>query len=105
MIENRTAPFGALTLRLALGTMFVAHAGLKIFVFTTAGTVGYFESIGLPGILAYGTIGAELIGGLMLLAGLYTRQVALLLIPLLLGTILFVHGANGWLFSNEGGGL
>ena len=104
MIDNRTAPYGALLLRVALGVMFLAHAGLKVFVFTPAGTAGFFESVGLPGMLAYATIFAEIFGGLMLIAGVYTRQVSLALIPLLAGTILFVHGRNGWAFGNEGGG-
>lgn len=104
MFDHTAAPYGVFVLRVALGVMFIAHAGLKIFVFTLAGTVGYFESIGLPGIMAYATIIAELVGGLALLLSLFTRQVALALIPLLAGTILFVHGANGWAFANEGGG-
>ncbi len=104
MLDDTAAPYGVFVLRAALGVMFLAHAGLKIFVFTLAGTVGFFESIGLPGIMAYVTIFAELTGGVMLLIGLFTRQVAVALIPLLAGTILFVHGANGWAFPNEGGG-
>lgn len=104
MIINTTAPYGVFILRVALGVMFIAHAGLKIFVFTLAGTVAFFESNGLPGSFAYATIFAELIGGLALVLGVYTRQVALALIPVLVGTIVFVHGDNGWLFANEGGG-
>ena len=84
--------------------MFVAHAGLKYFVFTPAGTVGFFESLGLPGSFAYLIIGVEFFGGLALLADFYTRYVSLALVPVLLGAIYFVHGAYGWLFSNENGG-
>jgi len=104
MIINTPAPYGVFILRVALGVMFIAHAGLKILVFTLAGTVAFFESNGLPGFFAYATILAELIGGLALVLGVYTRQVALALIPVLVGTIVFVHGDNGWLFANEGGG-
>ena len=104
MIDYRTAPYAAFLLRNALGFMFVAHALLKIFVFTPAGTVGFFASLGVPGWFAYPTIAAELLGGGLLIIGYHTRLVALLLVPLLIGTILLVHGANGWLFANEGGG-
>jgi len=104
MIDTKTAPYAALVLRASLGIMFLAHAGLKFFVFTPAGTVGFFESIGLPGFFAYATIFAETIGGALLIAGLYTRITALALIPILIGSILFVHGANGWQFGAEGGG-
>ena len=94
----------ALILRIALGTLFLAHDAVKIFIFTPAGTVGFFHSLGLPAELAYLVMTAELVGGLMLIFGIWTRWAALALIPLLLGTILFVHGANGWLFTNKGGG-
>ena len=83
--------------------MFLAHGLLKILVFTPAGTVGFFASLGLPGWLAYATIGAEVIGGLLLIAGVQTRIVAIALLPILLGS-LWVHSGNGWLFSNENGG-
>ena len=99
-----TAPLGGTLLRVSLGTMYLAHAGLKYFVFTPAGTAGFFESVGVAPFLAYATIAAEAIGGFMLIAGFYTRITALALIPILLGTILFVHGANGWQFGAEGGG-
>ncbi|MEA2728644.1 MAG: putative oxidoreductase, partial [Acetobacteraceae bacterium] len=49
MIDNRTAPCAALILRLGTGGLFLAHAALKFFVFTPAGTAKFFESVGLPG--------------------------------------------------------
>lgn len=104
MIDQRTAPYATLILRLALGLMFVAHGALKLFVFTPDGTVGYFASLGLPAIFAYLTIAAELGGGVLLLLGVATRPVALALIPLLIGAGVLGHGGNGWVFSNQGGG-
>jgi putative oxidoreductase len=103
MIDARTAPYAAFTLRLALGSMFIAHALLKVFVFTLPGTVQFFESVGLPGFLAYVTIAAELVGGLMLVLGIGTRWVAALLIPVLLGAT-WTHAPNGWLFTAANGG-
>ncbi|AYF33191.1 hypothetical protein CUU95_04820 [Vreelandella alkaliphila] len=90
-------------LRISLGVMALAHGLLKVFVFTLPGTVSYFESLGLPGVLAYLTIAAEVGGGLVLLLGIYTRWVSLALVPVLLGAA-SVHLGNGWLFSNPGGG-
>ncbi|MEM7561790.1 MAG: DoxX family protein [Pseudomonadota bacterium] len=104
MINSQTTPYAALVLRLSLGVMFIAHALLKVLVFTPAGTAGYFESIGIPGAFAYVTIFAELLGGISLIVGFATRWVSIALIPVLAGTIVFVHGGSGWLFSNEGGG-
>jgi len=104
MINRGTAPYAALLLRLALGTMFLAHVGLKVFVFTVPGFVGYFGSLGLPAILAYAVLALELLGGIALILGIYASWVALPLALEMLGTIVLVHGANGWLFTNKGGG-
>jgi putative oxidoreductase len=95
--------YGALLLRLALGTMFVAHALLKYLVFTLPGTVAFFESLGLPGFFAHLTIVAELVGGVLLILGVYARAVALVLVPVLLGAT-WAHIGNGWLFTAPDGG-
>ncbi|EJT06525.1 DoxD-like protein family protein [Rhizobium sp. CCGE 510] len=87
-----------------MGLMFVAHAAQKIFVYTPAGTAQFFVSAGLPGWLAYVVIAWELIGGLALIFGVYSRLVALSFIPLLLGTIVSVHAAVGFFFDNPKGG-
>ena len=98
------ADLAALLLRASMGVLFLAHAGLKIFVFTPAGTAGYFASLGLPALLAYGVILAEFFGAIALLLGVWTRWVSLALLPILLGAIYVPHGAKGFLFSNPGGG-
>lgn len=104
MIDHKTAPYGALILRVSLGLLFLAHAGLKYFVFTPAGAFGFFESLGLPGFIAYLTMLAEFGGGIALILGLFTRYISLALMPIILGAIILVHGANGWLFTNPNGG-
>ena len=104
MIDTRTAPFAAFLLRVSLGALFLAHAGLKFFVFTPAGTAAFFGSVGLPPALAYVTIAAEVIGGVALILGLWTRYAAVLLTPILLGAIFTVHGSAGFFFDNAHGG-
>jgi putative oxidoreductase len=104
MIDHQSAPYASLTLRVALGLLFIAHAGLKIFVFTPAGTAGFFSSVGLPGWLAYVTIVWEIVGALALILGVWARPIALLMIPILLGAIFTVHGAAGFFFTNPNGG-
>lgn len=103
MTDPRHAAVAALVLRLSLGTLFIAHALLKYFVFTLPGTAQFFGSLGLPEALGYLTFWAELVGGVMLLLGVYTRYVALALVPILIGAT-FVHAGNGWLFSAPKGG-
>ncbi|PZD72192.1 Putative oxidoreductase MhqP [Acaryochloris thomasi RCC1774] len=103
-IDLDTAPYAIALLRLSLGLLFLAHGLLKVFTFTLPGTAQFFDSVGLPGFMAAPVALAEIIGGLLLIAGIYTRWVALGLFPILLVATLKVHGANGWLFTNEGGG-
>jgi putative oxidoreductase len=96
--------YGVLLLRVSLGVMFLAHGLLlKVATFGMAGTVGFFESLGLPAALAYLTVFAEIVGGLMLILGVQTRWVALALVPILLGA-LWAHAGNGWSFSAPNGG-
>lgn len=103
MNNTQLTPYAATLLRVSLGTLALAHGFLKIFVFTPAGTVGFFASLGLPAFLAYATIGIEVIGGIALITGVFTRYVSIAMIPILLGAVA-VHSGAGWMFSNEGGG-
>lgn len=97
--------WGVALLRVSLGIMYLAHSVvLKLMTYGLAGTAGYFESIGLPGWLAYVTFAAEAVGGLLILIGFHSRWVALALTPALLGAVIWAHGANGWVFTAPGGG-
>lgn len=104
IIDLDTAPYAITLLRISLGVLFLAHGLLKAFVFTLSGTAQFFQSVGLPGSMAYVVTHMEIFGGLLLIVGLYTRWVALALFPILLVATFKVHGASGWLFTNEGGG-
>jgi putative oxidoreductase len=99
----RQTEFAATVLRIALGTMWISHALLKLWVFTLPGTVKFFESVGLPGWAAYPVFAAELAGGAAMVLGLYARHVALGLLPIML-VATFVHVPNGWVFTSQGGG-
>lgn len=103
MLDSRTTPFGILVLRLALGVMFIAHGLTKYIVFTPAGTVAFFNSIGIPGWMAYIVIAFEVFGGVMLVLGILPRWVAAAgVIQLFVAST--VHFGNGWAFGNPGGG-
>jgi putative oxidoreductase len=102
--DTQTAPYAALVLRLTLGILFFVHAGLKIFVFTPAGTAAFFESLGLPAALGYVTILWELLGAAALVLGIWPRAAAVALIPILVGAIATVHGPAGFFFTNPHGG-
>ena len=104
MNSNTLSAYGATLLRTTLGALFLAHAGLKYFVFTPVGTAQFFDSVGVPGGLAYVVLAAEVAGGVALILGLYTRIVALALVPILLGAIFTVHASAGFFVSNPNGG-
>jgi putative oxidoreductase len=97
------ADLAATILRVAMGVLFLAHVWMKFVLFTPAGTVAFFQSLGFPGVLAYVVIIAELVGGIALILGLWSRWVSLALLPILLGSI-YPHWSAGFFFSNEGGG-
>ncbi len=102
-IDTQTGPYGLFLLRASLGTMWIAHALLKVFVFGVAGFAGFLGQLGYPTFLAGPVIAAELIGGILILAGIYGRQISLLLVPVM-AVAMLVHVPNGWLFSAPNGG-
>jgi putative oxidoreductase len=104
MTEDQLRSYGVFLLRVALGTMFIAHSVIyMLMTLTLVGTTKFFISIDLPAWLAYVTIFTEAVGGILLILGIQTRWVALALSPILIGAI-WVHSGNGWLFAAANGG-
>jgi putative oxidoreductase len=103
MTQTSLTAQGAALLRISSGGLLLLHGLTKLLVFTPAGTVGYFESIGFPGVLAYPVMAGEIGLGVLLVLGVMTRWAALAALPILLGAIA-PHAGNGFLFSNPGGG-
>ncbi len=95
--------YGVALLRISLGIMWMAHALLKLLVFTLPGTAAYFASVGLPGLLAYPVFAIELVGGAALILGVYARQVSLALVPIM-AVAAWVHFPNGWVHTSPNGG-
>lgn len=100
---SSSTQLGIAVLRMSLGAVWIAHALLKLLVFTLPGTVQYFASIGFPGFLAYPVFAAELLGGIALLLGVYARQTSLALVPVM-AVAAWVHVPNGWVHTSTGGG-
>jgi putative oxidoreductase len=103
MTSQASSAYGVTVLRISLGLMWTAHALLKPLVFTMAGTAQFLDSVGLPGVLAWPLFLVEFVGGLALIAGVYARQVSLLLAPVM-AVAAWVHVPNGWLHTSAGGG-
>ncbi|OCT14974.1 oxidoreductase [Paenibacillus pectinilyticus] len=98
---------GLLIIRLVIGLSMAAHGTQKLFGwfggYGPKGTGGFFDSIGIkPGVTMAVLAGlAELGGGLLFAAGLWTVVGAALIIITMIMAILKVHGKNGyWATSN-----
>jgi len=102
-MKQSKSDLASLIIRASLGTILLSHGLLKLLIFTPAGTVAFFESLGLPSIIAYLTISGEIALGIALILGILPRISAALSLPILFGAS-WVHASNGWLFSNQGGG-
>jgi putative oxidoreductase len=87
-------------LRIVLGISFFVH-GLVKFQGGIGNIVGWFDSIGIPGFLAYVVGAVELAGGIALILGLGTRIVSALLTLVMVGAILKAKLAIGFLGTAE----
>ena len=87
-------------LRIVLGISFFVH-GLVKFQGGIENIVGWFDSIGIPGFLAYVVASVELVGGAALILGLGTRIVSALLALIMVGAILKSKLAIGFLGTPE----
>lgn len=85
-----------LLLRVVLGVIFIGH-GVAKFQGGIENIAGWFDSIGLPGFLAYVVASIELVGGIAMLLGLATRIVGGLFVLVLLGAIVKVQLAAGFI--------
>lgn len=109
-IIGNTAPpvaqrLGLTLLRVVVGVIFAAH-GLQKFTQQggIAGVGGFFGQLGVPApeLMAWVVAIVELVGGVMLIAGLLTRPVAVALAIDMLAATVLVHWENG-LFAQAGG--
>lgn len=103
MTDPITTSRAVALLRVTSGTLLLTHGLTKLLVFTPAGTAGFFESIGFPGILAYPVMAGEIALGLALIVGFMTRWAALGALVIMIGAII-PHLSAGFSFSNPGGG-
>ncbi|MFZ7942868.1 DoxX family protein [Neobacillus sp. 19] len=91
---------GAVVLRVILGVIFLIH-GLVKFQGGIENIAGWFSSIGIPGFMAYVVGGIEVIGGIALIIGFGTRIVSALFVILMIGAIIKVKLAVGFLGNGE----
>ncbi len=98
-------PYGPAVLRLSIGSVFLAHGAQKLFGVWggggLGGTASFFVQLGLTPALPLAVLvgGIELAGGLMLLAGAFTRTVALVLTVDMAVAVWKVHLINGFFLN------
>ncbi len=89
-------------LRIVTGIVFFAHGYKKIFVDGVSAFVGFLGQAGIPapGFFAPVVAGVELLGGLALVLGLFTRWAAIPLAITMLVAAVTVHFKNGFFLPN-----
>lgn len=97
---DRLQPLALLVVRLTLGTIMTVHGYHKVF-----GGLHHFASMvggmGLPAWLGYVSAFTELLGGLLLLVGFFTRPAAFAICINLCVAIFKVHLYNGLMGSPD----
>ncbi|MBP1916579.1 putative membrane protein YphA (DoxX/SURF4 family) [Lederbergia galactosidilyticus] len=91
---------GKVILRVVFGLTFFIH-GLSKFQDGISNTVGYFDSLGIPGFLAYVVATIELIGGIALIFGIGTRIISLLFALIMIGAIFTAKLSLGFLGNGQ----
>jgi len=97
-VESRFEQWGLVPLRVVVGLVFLMHGGQKLFVFGLAGTADIMGKLGipLPAFAAGIVIAAELLGGLAIISGLYTRWAGAVLTIEMLVAIPVARFAGGF---------
>lgn len=99
-VLDRLQPLALLVMRLVLGGIMLAHGSHKVFggLHSFAQMVGH---MGIPSWLGYVSAFTEFLGGLLLLAGFFTRPAAFAVCINLSVAIWKVHFHNGLLGSPD----
>ncbi|MCA9879174.1 MAG: DoxX family protein [Thermomicrobiales bacterium] len=101
---NLTAPWGIALLRVMTGIIFLMHGQQKLFEFGLGGVAGMMTGLGVPapGLMAIVLTLVELIGGIALILGAFTRLAAALVAVDVLVAMFLVHLPNGFFAQNGG---
>jgi putative oxidoreductase len=101
-VDQVCAPYGLFLLRVSIGFDWIVHAFLKI-----SRGMHTHEALlaknGITPLLAWPTFSLEVVGGVAILLGWYTRQWAAFLL-IFLGVVVWIKWPVGWGYSNPGGG-
>lgn len=90
---------GIIILRVVLGFIFAVH-GFQKFQAGLGNIAGFFDSIGIPGFLAYVVAIIELVGGILLILGVGTRVISALLAIIMVGATFTAKFSIGFVGAN-----
>jgi putative oxidoreductase len=91
---DRLQPLALLVLRLVLGIIMIAHGYSKVFG-GFSHVHDMVQHLGFPGWMAYLLAGTEFFGGILMIAGLLTRFVAVAMLIDMSVAIWKIHWHNG----------
>nr|WP_232278033.1 DoxX family protein [Paenibacillus sp. 481] len=92
--------YGIALVRIVLGLTFLLH-GLDKFTNGIEGTAGFFSSIGIPGFMAYFVATVELVGGALVMVGLFSRLISAMFVVIMLVAIFTVKIGAGFVGGYE----
>ena len=89
---------GLAVLRIATGVVFAMHGYQKFFAMGISGVTGFFGGLGVPSphFFAILVSTVELVGGIALILGIFTRLVAIPLVIDMMTAIVVFHAKNGF---------
>jgi putative oxidoreductase len=93
-VLDRLQPLALLVLRVVIGVIMIAHGYPKVLG-GISHVVGFVGHLGLPGWLAYPLAATELLGGILMIAGLFTRFVAVAMLTDMSVAIWKIHWHKG----------
>lgn len=91
--------------RIGLGAILILHGLQKLNEWTISGTAANFAQMGVPApeISAWAAALIELVGGILIIAGLGTRIVGALVAVDMAGAWIFAHSSAPTIFVGDGG--
>lgn len=101
---STTREAALLIARIVLGVILIAHGWDKFQITGLEGITGFFDSIGIPAAAVAAPVVAflEVIGGILLIIGAFTRITGIVMTLIMLGAAIFAHISQGIFVSNGG---
>lgn len=97
---NSVQAWGITLLRLVVGAVFVMHGYLAVSVLGPQAVAGFVTRMGFPPALgttlAWYLIAAHLLGGVLIILGLWTRWAALANVPPMASAVVLLHLPQGF---------